>query len=217
VNFNIKKGCNMKLIIFGSTGSVGQHLVNQALEMGHNVTAFTRDAGKVKIEHNLLKVVEGNVLNYSSVNDSIKDKDIVFCTLGGGRKGKVRAEGTLNIIKAMENLKVRRLICQTTLGCGESWENLNFFWKKIMFGWFLKQVYLDHNKQEKNILNSNLDWTIIRPAAFTNGSLTKQFYSDFSPDNKSLKLKISRADLAYFMLQQLNNLKYLGKSVGISY
>lgn len=131
----------MRLVIFGSTGKVGQQLVNQALELGHSVTAFTRNADNINTENQLLSVFEGDVLDYRSVKDAIADKDVVLCALGAGRKGGLRSEGTLKITKAMEELDVTRLICQTTLGCGESWNNLNFLWKNIMFGWFLKQVY----------------------------------------------------------------------------
>lgn len=207
----------MKLVIFGSSGKVGQQLVNQALGLGHSVTAFTRNADKIKTENHLLSIFEGNVLNYQSVKDTIADKDVVLCTLGAGRKGGLRSEGTLKIIRAMEELNVSRLICQTTLGCGESWNNLNFLWKNIMFGWFLKQVYIDHENQEKHVFNSNLDWTIVRPSAFTDGKLTKEFQTDFTSENESLKLKISTADIAYFMLQQLESPKYIRKAVGISY
>ncbi len=207
----------MKSVIFGSTGKVGQQLVNQALELGYSVTAFTRNADKIKVENKLLYIFEGDVLDYQSVKDAIMGKDLVLCTLGAGRRGELRSEGTSNIIKAMEELNVSRLICQTTLGCGESWNNLNFLWKRIMFGWFLKQVYIDHESQEKHVFNSNLDWTIVRPSAFTYGKLTKEFHTDFASENKSLKLKISTADIAYFMLQQSKSSKHVRKAVGISY
>lgn len=207
----------MKLIIFGSTGTIGKHLVKQAIEMGHHVTAFTRTPSKFGTQHNLLTVTKGDVLDYQSVQDAIKGKDAVLCALGDGRKGSVRSEGTLNIIKAMGKLNIDRLICQTTLGCGDSWNNLNFFWKKIMFGWFLKEAFIDHEKQEKHLFESKLHWTIVRPSAFTNGELTKSFNTGFSSKNNSLTLKISRPDVAYFMLQQVTSSKYIRKIVGISY
>jgi len=207
----------MKLIIFGSTGTVGHHLVNQALEMGHTVTAFTRNKDKITVKNILLNIVEGDVFKYQSVKEAIAGNDVVLCTLGAGRKGKVRSQGTLNIIRAMKELKVERLICQTTLGCGESWNNLNFFWKKIMFGWFLKEAFIDRENQEKHVFESNLDWTLVRPSAFTNGELTKNFVTDFSSANKSLQLKIARADVAYFMLQQVASSKFNHKAVGVSY
>lgn len=207
----------MKLIIFGATGSVGQHLVQQALEAGHEVTAFTREKAKVSPHHPRLQVCEGDVLDAPTVAAALEGQSVVLCTLGAGRKGTVRAQGTENIVRGMQAHGARRLICQTTLGCGASQDNLNFFWKRVMFGWFLKEAFLDHEQQEQQVVDSSLDWTIIRPAAFTNGPLTQKFRHSFPSTDKSLKLKVSRADVAYFMLQQVDNQAYLHQKVGMSY
>jgi putative NADH-flavin reductase len=103
------------------------------------------------------------------------------------------------------------------LGVGDSNDNLNFFWKRIMFGWFLKQVFLDHELQEKYVRSSNLEWTIVRPSAFTNGEKTENYLHGFSPKDKSTKLKISRADVADFILKQVTDKKYLHQTPGLSY
>jgi putative NADH-flavin reductase len=169
------------------------------------------------IKHEKLQVRVGDVLNYDSVLEAIRGHEAVFCTLGAGRKGRVRAEGTGNIITAMKEAGIRRFICQTTLGVGKSWDNLNFFWKRIMFGWFLKEAFEDHELQEKHIERSRLDWTIVRPGAFTNGPVTGKFRHGFPPHDRTTKLKISRGDLSLFMLQQLKNEEYMGKAVGLSY
>lgn len=208
----------MKLIIFGASGSIGRQLVLQSLSQGHEVTAFVRNTSKLAdINHPNLRVTEGDVFNNASVTAAISGQEIVLCSLGGGRKGTVRSEGTKNIIKAMEQAGVKRLICQTTLGCGESWHNLNFFWKRIMFGWFIKGVLQDHDLQEQYVKRSTLDWTIVRPAAFTNGKVTGEYKHGFPPSDKSITLKISRADVALFMLQQINNVHYLKMTPGLSY
>jgi uncharacterized protein YbjT (DUF2867 family) len=88
------------------------------------------------------------------------------------RKSLIRSQGTMNVIQAMQKHGVRRLICQSTLGAHESWSNLNFFWKRIMFGALLKPVFLDHELQEKLVRASGLDWTIVRPSAFADGPAT---------------------------------------------
>ena len=208
----------MKIIIFGSTGTIGLQLVKQSLESGHTVTAFVRNPGKLELnQHKNLKVFQGNVLDFESVAEAVKGHDVVLCALGAGRKGIVRSAGTRNIIKAMEKCGINRFICQTTLGCGESNGNLNFFWKNIMFGWFLKEAFIDHELQEDYIKSSHLSWTIVRPAAFTNGALTSNFRQGFSHDDKSIKAKISRADVAHFMLEQVQSDKYVHDAVGISY
>ncbi len=80
----------MKLLIFGSTGSIGRLLIKQALEQGHTVTAFTRDATKVDIKHNNLQVTRGDVMDPASVERAIQGHEVVLCSLGAGRKGTVR-------------------------------------------------------------------------------------------------------------------------------
>ena len=91
----------MKLLIFGSTGSVGRLLVDQALEQEHAVTAFARDSAKVDARNNNLNVAQGDVLDPSSVEEAVKGHDVVLCSIGAGRNGTVRSEGTKNIICAM--------------------------------------------------------------------------------------------------------------------
>ncbi len=206
-----------KIIIFGSTGTVGKHLVEQALEQGHLVTAFTRNKTKLETKHQNLTIVEGDVLNSTHVKNAIEGHDTVMCTLGAGRKGVIRSLGTLNIIKGMQATGVKKLICQSTLGAGDSVNNLNFFWKRIMFGWFLKEAYEDHQLQEKHVRESNLDWTIIRPAAFTDGPKTGKYKHGFNTNDKSISLKIARADVADFMLKQLSNTNYQFSTPGLSY
>jgi putative NADH-flavin reductase len=207
----------MKLIIFGATGSIGRQVVSQALEQGHMVTAFARDAAKVGIQHDNLRIALGNVMDPVSVENAIQGHDAVLCSIGAGRKGNVRAEGTRNIISAMEKLGIRRLICQSSLGVGDSRGNLNAFWKYIMFGLLLRPAYKDHVRQEDYVRQSNLDWTIVRPGAFIDGEHTGQYRHGFSCTDKTTKLKISRSDVADFMLRQLFDTNYLYRSPGLSY
>jgi len=207
------------MIIFGATGTIGQHLVKQALEKHFKVTAFGRNKETLNnlLDKNL-KFYQGDVLDQEAVKSALTGQDIVFCTLGAGKKGGVRATGTKHIIQGMEEIGIRRFICQTTLGCGESVNNLNFIWKHIMFGWLLKDAYQDHQQQEKFVKSSNLNWTIIRPAAFTDGPLTGTYKHSFSADERNISLKISRNDIAHFTLNQINsNADNFRKALAISY
>jgi putative NADH-flavin reductase len=208
----------MKLIIFGSTGSVGKHLVTQAHAAGHTVTAFARDTSKLRnVNFVNLRLFDGNVLDQKAVTNAIAGQDVVLCALGAGRKGNIRSQGTRNIIAGMKLSNVRRLICQTTLGAGDSYGTLNFFWKRIMFGWFLKEAFLDHQLQEQYVKDSDLDWTIVRPAAFTDGPMTGIYKHGFKGTEKNITLKISRSDVAHFMLLQLTSSAYLKRTPGLSY
>lgn len=206
----------MKLIIFGATGSVGLPLVQQALEQGHTVTAFTRSPEKLsELTHNRLNVFKGDILDATSVEEAIKGQECVLCVIGDGNKGGVRAEGTKNIIAAMKKAGVNRLICETTLGLGDSKGNLNFMWK-VIFGVFLRKAFKDHAQQEQYLFGSRLDFTIVRPSAFTNGERTGRYKVGFNGKTKGLSLKIARADVADFMLKQVPERQYVGRAVSIS-
>lgn len=207
----------MQVIIFGATGSLGSFVVKEALAQGYFVKAFTRNTSKLKeIENPRLSIIQGDVLNLEDVKGAIKGTDAVLCCLGDGAKGKVRANGTQNIVRAMEHVGTTRLICQTTLGLGDSWQNLNFFWKYFMFGFLLKKAFEDHKIQEQCVNESKLDFTIVRPSAFTDEQPTNKFKVGFDANEKKLSLKIPRADVAYFLVQQLNSEKFIHKTVSIS-
>jgi len=210
----------MKIIIFGSTGTVGKQLVKQSLNKGHEVYAFSRDPQKLEgITDKNLKLIKGDVLNYNDVDQAMQQMDVVCIALGSGksRKSTVRSEGTRTIIEAMKKNGIKRLICQTTLGAGDSQGNLNFFWKNIMFGWYLRQVFKDHELQESYVKESGLDWTIVRPGAFTDGKKTGVYRQGFDANDRTVKLKISRADIADFIITQFTSREYLFKTPGLSY
>lgn len=205
------------LVLFGSTGSVGRALVQQALDQGHTVTAFARTPSKLGLTHPNLRVVQGDVLDPAAVERAVRGQQAVIVTLGAGRQGAVRAEGTHNIIQAMARTGVRRLICQTTLGVGESRSNLNVFWKHVMFGGLLRAAFADHVRQEEHVRASDLDWTLVRPGAFTDGPRTGTYRHGFPGTDRTVTLKISRADVADFLLKQLADDTYLHRAPGLSY
>ena len=111
---------------------------------------------------------------------------------------------------------VRRLISQSTLGAGDSRPALNFFWKHIMFGFLLKDAYADHQEQEALVRASGLDWTLVRPSAFTDDPATGAYREGFAPTEKGLALKIPRADVAGFILKLLTGRAYLRQAPSIS-
>ncbi|MEU2255680.1 SDR family oxidoreductase [Nocardia xishanensis] len=206
----------MKIAVFGATGSVGRLVVEQALEQGHEVTAFTRDAAGVTQRHERLRVVEGDVFDTHQAERAVAGQDAVLIALGDGRKGLVRYAGTKSVVEAMHRTGVKRLICQSTLGVGDSRDNLDFLWKYVFFGLLLRRAYHDHVEQEAYVRASDLDWTIVRPSAFTDGPRTGSYRRGFPGSERGLTLKIARADIADFLLEQLTDSTYLHRTPGIS-
>ena len=208
----------MKVIVFGATGSIGQLTVQELLKEGHKVTAFARNPQKLCLSNPKLSLIAGDALSTIDVFSAIKGHDAVIITLGSGlsRTSIIRSKGTSNAIRAMHAHRVRRLICQSTLGAGKSWVNLNFWWKRVMFGALLAPVFRDHELQEQLVEVSGLDWTIVRPAAFTDNATRRPFVEDVPINTRGLDLKISRYDVARFLAAQVVDPKYLSRAVGLS-
>ncbi|NRB02291.1 MAG: SDR family oxidoreductase [Rhodobacteraceae bacterium] len=208
----------MKVIVFGATGSVGKLAVKEMLNAGHSVTAFARKPQKLGLFDANLTLHAGDALNPVDVQVAIQDHDAVVVTLGSGmsRKSLIRSQGTLNVIKAMQAQGIKRLICQSTLGAHESWSNLNFWWKRVMFGALLAPVFRDHELQERLVEASGLDWTIVRPSAFTDNATKRPLIVDVPPTARNLDLKITRSDLARFLTKQVAEKAFMGRAVGLS-
>ena len=209
----------MKIIVFGATGGTGRQILKQALAQGDEVTAFARTPEKLEIKHERLTAVQGDALNYGSVEDAIRGHDAVVCALGmpNIRDGsQLRARATKNIVAAMEKLNVKRLVCLSSLGAGDSFAVLPLHYKYLIAPIVMRNLFIDHNLQEKYIMESQLVWTIARPGNLTDEGLTGQYqHGDLA--KKKLEMKISRADTAEFMLKQLNEDDYLYKAAGLSY
>jgi len=209
----------MKLLIFGSTGGTGRELVTQALKQGHSVMAYARDPAKIgDIQHSSLKIICGDVLDPAAVKGAVAGQEVVFITIGAGAKRTtLREEGTRNIIEAMQGTGVKRLICQSSLGVGDSRANLPFFTKYIIVAVFLRHAFADHERQEAVVRQSSLDWTIVRPPHLKDGPRTEVYLHGFPTTDKRIKGWISRADVADFMLKQLVDDTYLHQTPGVSY
>ncbi len=209
----------MNVIVFGATGSVGKLAVERLLAEGHQVTAFARSPESIGIEHPQLRKQPGDAMDANSVSAAVKGHDSVVVVLGAGasRSSRVRSEGTLNVVRAMQQHGVSRLICQTTLGAGESWGNLNFFWKRIMFGLLLRPVFVDHQLQEMLVRASGLDWTIVRPSALTDAPADGAYKVDIPVGETGLTLKIARADVAEFLARCLRGPTFMRRAVAISH
>jgi putative NADH-flavin reductase len=209
----------MKLLVFGSTGGTGRELLIQALDQDHRVTAYARDQAKIEdIQHSRLTVVRGDVLDAVTVKSAVAGHEGILVTIGTGpSRTTLREEGTRNIVEAMQSTGVKRLICQSSLGVGDSRTNLPFFTKYIIVGMFLRHAFADHELQEAVVRQSSLDWTIVRPPHLKDGPRTGIYRHGRATTDKRIKGWISRADVADFMLKQLVDDTYLHQAPGVSY
>jgi putative NADH-flavin reductase len=207
----------MKIAIFGSTGGTGKELVKQGLELGYEVTAFARTPAKLdEFKHENLKIVQGDVFNFADVEKAIIGQDTVLSALGNPtlKPNNTTSEGTRNIVKAMQVNDVKRFVCETSLGVGDSREQAGFFFSKIIIPTLLKNAIADKEIQEQIIRESDVDWIIVRPGGLKDSPKTSKYRAGL---DKSISGNIARADVAEFMLKQINSDQYLRKTPAICY
>jgi putative NADH-flavin reductase len=211
----------MKLLLFGATGGTGKQVLLQALQQGHTVTAVVRNPSKITVTNPDLKIIQGDVLT-TLPDEAFTGQDAVICCLGApaNKAATLRSEGTKNIIIAMKKANVNRFICQSSLGFDDSIEVLNctpFIFKKIIVPYILKATFKEHHLQELAIKQCALNWTIVRPGSLTNGIKTGKYKHGFLYNDPTLKVKISRADVADILIKQLSATENSQKVIGISY
>lgn len=210
----------MKILIIGGTGKTGRELIKQGLEQGYSITALVRNPKRIKNNHPNLTIKKGNVLKPESFGDTFQGQDAVLSALGHKRfiiKTTILSQGTKNIIAEMQRQKIKRFICITSLGINDSRFKLGLYYTLFTIPFILFFYFLDKSKQEKIIKQSDLNWTIVRPAQLTNGKKRTQYKHGEKTGNYILTKMISRADVAHFMINQINDKTYLYKTPGLTY
>lgn len=211
-------GNRLRILVIGATGGTGRELVRQSLELGHEVTAFVRKPAKFKIEHPNLRVVKGNVRDYASVEAAMRGQNAVVSALGHKRlfwPTRILSEGTRNILRAMKACNVPRFVCESSLGVGNTVGRLGLMSTFFVVPVILPFYFWDRVRQEKLIEESDVDWVIVRPGVLTNGAARGNYRHGSNVGNFILTRRISRADVADFMLKQLTDDDYIGRAVGV--
>jgi putative NADH-flavin reductase len=212
----------MKVTIFGATGFSGQAILADSIKQGHEVTILVRDASKIPIKHQNLTIVEGNVLNPQTVASVLHHQEAVIQCLGVSGKGDGKpttfiSDATKIIVDEMQNQKIKRLIAMSNVGAGNSIAFQPWFFTKIILPYFmkwLKVIIEDKNRMEPIIMNSNLDWTIVRCPNIVDKPAKGRCNTTL--DGKGLKLSITLPDLSKFMIDQLTQKVFIKQAPSVS-
>ena len=208
-----------RVLIIGATGGTGRQLVEQALERGLTVTALVRKPSRLRIDNQRLTVVQGDVLDITSLEVAMQGQEAVLSALGHKRyfyPTRILSEGTGNIVRAMETHRVRRLVCETSLGIGDSAGRMGLYYTLFVIPLILPFYFLDKTRQERVIAGSTVDWVIVRPAALTNGTKRGRLRHGSQVGSLLWTVRVSRADVAAFMLDQLTSNTYLQAAPGVA-
>jgi uncharacterized protein YbjT (DUF2867 family) len=221
----------VRLTIFGATGGTGRRLLERAIAEGHEVTAFVRNPSRMTARHERLEVVVGDVFDPAAVEGTVAGREAVVSVLGSRRPsnplhprspGDPKGPGSVgseNIVAAMKAHGLKRFVCQTAWGVGDSKEEpaiAGSLFMMVIVPPLLRDEYADKEAQERIVRESGLEWVIVRPMILTNGPWTNDYRVsvDLKPGRRPY---ISRADVADFLVRQLTDDTFVHKTPAIGY
>jgi putative NADH-flavin reductase len=208
----------MHIAVVGATGPTGRELVRQALAAGHTVIAAARNPDAANLPAGV-KVVKADVTDPASLAALVAGQDAVISSLGSKLSRKpttLLSGGTTHVVAAMQAVGVRRFVCITGIGAGDSKGHGGFLYDRIIQPLLLNEIYKDKTRQEEVVKKSGLDWTIVRPAMLTNGPRTGSFRVLTNLTGVTAS-KVSRADVAEYILRSLGDPKTYRSTVLLSY
>jgi putative NADH-flavin reductase len=208
----------LRVLIIGATGGTGRQLVSQALERGHEVTAVVRNPTALAMTHPRLRVLRGDVLDAASIDEAARGQDAVVSALGHKKffpPNRILSDGTRNVLRAMEAHGVSRLVCETSLGIGDATGRMGLYYTLLVVPVILQGYFWDKTRQELLIAQSRLNWIIVRPGALNNGERREKYQHGDRIGSFFRTVRISRADVAHFMLNQLTDDTYLRAAPGV--
>lgn len=201
----------MVLTVFGATGRTGRRVVERALEAGHEVIAFTRDRAKAPWSHERLRVVEGDARNPDDVDRAVHGADVVVSVLAPweNKPGYPITSATANIVRSMREQGVSRLIASTGAGVTFPQDEPKILNRVI--GWMVRtfstHVYHDMKGTAEQVVNSDLEWTLVRVPVLTEHAPKGEIRVGYV--GRGTGTRIARGDLANFILNLVESEKHL--------
>jgi putative NADH-flavin reductase len=207
----------MKILSLGANGAVGQLALDDLLKANHEVTALVRNPSAMQRKDPRLTIVRGEPTNAADLENILAGQDVVLSTLGArtNKKTTLRADVARNLSAGMKKHGVRKLVWLDAAGVGSSKDFVHrssFFFGRIIMPLFLNRMYEDAAVADDLIDKSGCKWVIVRPMSFTNGAKTGNIsvITDISLPVK-LRLRIARADVAAFLVEQVVRDDYVGR------
>ena len=205
----------MRILIIGASKGIGLQATRQALTAGYQVRALARSATDISFSDPSLEKMQGDALKTDDIEKALVGVDAVIQSLGVGlgeliRPVRLFSVATKLLLEAMTSEGVKRLISVTGFGAGDSRANISSLQRlpfQIVFG----RAYDDKSLQEQLIKDSELDWTIARPGVLTSGPQTDH-YQILSEATQWRNGIISRADVAEFLVRQIQDQTYIRQS-----
>jgi uncharacterized protein YbjT (DUF2867 family) len=208
----------MKILVLGATGLTGKELVRQALDAGHEVTAFVRDPTRYPEKHPALRVAVGDVSRPETVADAVRGQEAVICAVGprsSRQPGTVISDAARNLVAAMKANGVQRLVFQSGMMVGEA--RGTSAPKRLLigfFGWLNGALKADKQIAERTVRESELAWVLVRPPMIGPGPARLDYLAQ--EDVPSRLSTLSAADVAHAVLRAATDGSWVHQVIELS-
>lgn len=201
----------MNLLVLGATGRTGRLVVERALAAGHTVTALVRSPEKLTLSNSNLRLLTGEATDSSAVARAMEGADAVINTLGGN--GSVIADSTRAIVTAAHQTGVKRVVVLSSfLVQRDHMPAVSRLLSGIAMGAMIK----DKTTGEEMLRTSDLEWTIVYASVLTDGPATGSVTVLPAGAKRGVSQKISRADVATWLIETASGVAYSRGGVGIT-
>ena len=216
----------MKILILGATGRTGRLIVEEALKQGYDLNVLVRDKNKISFSSKSIKVYQGTPTRQTDLAAAMQGCDLIISALGIVRASDAPwsklitaknfiSESIKNAIAEADQQGLKRLITVSAWGVGDSKNDIPFWLRWLIDYTNMGPVYAEHEKEEKLLANSDLNWTAVRPVALNDSDKIKSLKVSFNNSPKP-SLYISRQSVAKFLVDIIKSDKYDRKSPTIS-
>jgi len=214
-------GTTKRVVIFGASGGVGRRVVEQALGRGHEVVAVVRSPKKLPVQHPRLTVVTAALADLEAVGSAVRSADAVISALGPSLARTATdmplIEGTQNIVDAMHAAGVRRFVGMATPSLRDPRDGRSLWGTlvPVMGRRGLPRAYQELLAMCRIVTESDLDWTIARFMRPTDAPAKGGVRAGFLGHDK-VRLSITRPDIATFLLDQVDDPRFVHAAPAIS-
>lgn len=212
----------MNLIVFGASGQFGRRIVQEGLARGHLVTAFVRDPASLPLTYERFHIQVGDARRLDDVAAAIAGQDAVISALGPGGPGvsdqhlDILTAGIPNLIAGMQAAGVTRIVVMGSIATLEVAPGL-LLRDAPDFPAFARNISGAHLQAAEALATSSLDWTIVCPPMTIEAGARTGEYRVQADSLIPGEGRITYEDMAHFILDALEQGKFLHHRVNIAY
>jgi putative NADH-flavin reductase len=204
----------MNLLVIGSTGRTGKHVLEQGVQRGHGITAFTRRPHVLDGFQGLKQIIEGDALNTDDLRRAVPGQDAVMAIVAPGdlKPTTVISQTTHNLIIVLKEAGVRRLVITSsrTIVATRPWLAVT------LASWVFRNAYADLARAERLVQESGLDWSIVRATMLNDKPFSGQVHTDCEPNATGGDMQLARADYAMALLDVVETPQLIGRAIGVN-